>query len=219
MDTTPPPELANLLEAGDPASVDRAWQVFLRRHNDTILRATRCFSSDYDGQMDRYGHVLEELRRDNFKRLRSYSEDPRGRFRTWIMVVCRRLCVDYHRSLYGRARESGNDAREDRARRRRLVDMMVDELNPDGQRDTRAMNPERELLNQELSQALESALAQLEPEDRLLLQLRYYDGLPVRKVALVMRYPTVFHVYRRLKPLLRALREQLEERGFKDSQP
>lgn len=219
MDTTLPPELASLLEAGDPASVDRAWRTFLQRHNDTILKATRCFSADYDGQMDRYRHILEELRRDDFTRLRKYSQNPQGRFRTWLAVVCRRLCIDYHRSLYGRDREAGRVARDGRATRRRLVDLMADQLNPDGQKDPAGRSPEWELRSRELSQALESVVASLDPEDRLLLKLRYDDGLPVRKVALVMRYPTVFHVYRRLRPLLNSMREQLEEKGVGGPEP
>lgn len=214
-----PPELANLLEAGDSASVDKAWRAFLERHTPSILRATRCFSANYDGQMDRYRYVLEELRRDDFRRLRCYSRDPRGTFRTWLTVVCRRLCIDYHRTLYGRDRESGPTARDERETRRRLVDLIAEELNPDGQRDAQGRDPEAKVRNLELSEALESTLAALEPEDRLLLRLRYFDGLPVRSVALVMRYPTVFHVYRRLKPLLESLRRELEDKGFQDSAP
>jgi RNA polymerase sigma factor (sigma-70 family) len=219
MATSPPPELADLIEAGTPASAERAWSTFLQRHSKTILAAARCFAPDYDGQMDRYRHVLEELRRDDFGRLRRFHQNPRGRFQTWLLVVCRRLCIDYHRSRYGRDRGASKVTQETRARRRRLADLLMEELDAEGPRDTSGKNPEGELRTLELSEAVEAVLSELNPEDRLLLKLRFYDGLPVRNVALAMRYPTVFHVYRRLTPLLKSLREQLEKRGVDGPEP
>jgi RNA polymerase sigma factor (sigma-70 family) len=183
------------------------------------MSAARCFASDYDGSMDRYGHVLEELRRDDFRRLRGYAADPRSTFRTWLLVVCRRLCVDYYRSRYGRDREGGPAVHEERQKRRRLADFVVEDLDPEGVRNGSREDPERQLRATELSRALESAVSELTPEERLLLKLRFQDGLPVRAVARVMKYPTVFHVYRRLKPVLSSLRTNLEERGIESPEP
>lgn len=219
MASAPPPELTRLLEAGDPLSVERAWKAFLQRYSEAILSATRCFASDYDGSMDRYGHVLEELKRDDFRRLRGYAADPRSTFRTWLVVVCRRLCVDYHRARYGRDREGGAAVREERQKRRRLADFVVEELDPERVRSGSMEDPEQRLRATELSRALESVTSELTPEERLLLKLRFQDGLPVRAVARVMKYPTVFHVYRRLNPLLGSLRNRLRELGIESPEP
>jgi RNA polymerase sigma factor (sigma-70 family) len=169
--------------------------------------------------MDRYRFILEELQREDYKRLRTYSADPSSRFSTWLVVVARRLCYDYHRKLYGRDRSTDPATRETRAVRRRLVDMMAKELDPAHIEDPAEADPEQELRVSELSGALEGVLSGLEPEERLLLKLRFDDGLPVSKVARSMRYPTVFHVYRKLNPLLARLRTQLEERGVGDPYP
>lgn len=56
-------------------------------------------------------------------------------------------------------------------------------------------------------------------EDRLLLKLRFEDGLPVRKIAEVMRFASEFVVYRRLKSLLTDLKRRLEEAGVHDPLP
>ena len=214
MATAPPRELTDLLAATDSTSEERAWEAFLARYSRSILNAARCFAFDYDDSMDRYGFILEELRKDDLKRLRAYAVDARSRFSTWLMVVARRLCLDYHRKLYGRNRTSSEATRESRVVRRRLVDLVAEELDPEGVGDLSSDNPERALRRTELSAGLAGVLRGLNPEERLLLKLRFEDDLPVTAVARAMRYPTVFHVYRRLNPLLARIRKGLEERGI-----
>jgi RNA polymerase sigma factor (sigma-70 family) len=215
-----PKELLDLFAAGDPSAAEEAWERFLRRFSETILNAAWCSAAEYDGRMDRYAYILEQLKRDGFRRLRGYGVDPRARFQTWLTVVCRRLCVDYHRERYGRERGAGRDGREPPdTSRRRLVDLVVEELDPDGIRDESSRSPEEEVRLTELTRALERALSGLDPEDRLLLRLRFQDGLPARDVARVMHLPTVFHFYRRLNPILTSLRLHLTEKGIEGSEP
>lgn len=57
--------------------------------------------------MDRYAHVLDKLQVDDFRRLRTFVADGRGKFTTWLTVVVRRICLDHHRQRYGRVRERG----------------------------------------------------------------------------------------------------------------
>jgi RNA polymerase sigma factor (sigma-70 family) len=214
-----PRELVDLLRASDGGEADRAWERFLERHSGTILDATWCVSQDYDGRMDRYAYVLEQLRTDRFKRLRRYTANPRARFQTWLTVVCRRLCVDYHRRRYGRDRAVGRESQEQAARRRRLVDLVAEELDPNRIRDASLANPEEQTRRTELSFALDDALSKLPPEDRLLLRLRFQDGLSVRATARVLRIPTVFHVYRQLNTTLGLLRSHLEAKGIDGADP
>lgn len=209
-----PKELLDLLRASVGTDVDKAWERFLERHSGTILDATWCMSEDYDGRMDRYAFILEQLRTDRFKRLRAYTPNPRARFQTWLTVVCRRLCVDYHRKRYGRDRTPGPDSHERAASRRRLVDLVAEELDPDGIRDASSPNPEDRAARNELSRALEGALSELGFEDRLLLRLRFQDGLSAKAVAQLLRLPTVFHVYRRLNSTLGQLRNHLQGKGI-----
>ncbi len=143
------PELAALLGTADPASQDHAWSEFLKRYNTYLVKTTRFLSHDYDGAMDRYRYVLEELRRDNFKRLRAYAADPRSRLSTWLVAVVQRLCVDYERKRYGRLRETSSGAtREALTARRRLLDLVTEELDafsspPRGWPPARRSNPPR----------------------------------------------------------------------------
>jgi DNA-directed RNA polymerase specialized sigma subunit len=57
---------------------------------------------------------------------------------------------------------------------------------------------------------------QLPDHDRLLLHLRFAEELPVREIASIMRFPTVFHVYRRLDSVFHTLRRALHLQGVED---
>lgn len=219
MARSPPKELVDLFGASNEAATDGAWERFLQRHSGTILNATWREAGDYDGRMERYVFILEQLKKDEFQRLRRYAADPRARFETWLTVVCRRLCVDYYRSRYGRDRARGRESRERTARRRRLTDLVAEELDPDGALDASSPDPEEEACRSELARALEGALSELGHEDRLLLRLRFQDDLPARAVTQVLHLPTVFHFYRRLNSALGFLKSRLEERGIEGSEP
>lgn len=210
----PSPRLAALLDGGDPLARERAWSDFLEEYSPVLLKAARRFGRDYDATMDRYRFVLEKLQEDDHRRLRAYEPRGRSTFAAWLVVVARRLCVDYDRARYGRGgRGADPDAgEEERIRRRGLADLTGVAL--DVGRLSSGSNPERGIRERELREALETAMGALDPRDRMLLKLRFEDGLPVRQIADVMRFPTVFHVYRRLNPALDRVRRGLLERGI-----
>jgi DNA-directed RNA polymerase specialized sigma subunit len=62
---------------------------------------------------------------------------------------------------------------------------------------------------------LSQALEQLSDHDRLLVQLRFNDDLPMSKVASIVGYPTRFHAYRRLTRALESLKSFLMSRGIR----
>ncbi|MFQ5680292.1 MAG: RNA polymerase sigma factor [Gemmatimonadota bacterium] len=215
-----PSPLANLLDATDPAAREKAWSKFLDHYSGLLIHTCRRFGGSYDAAMDRYLYVAERLKDDEFSRLRRFSADGRGKFSTWLVVVSRRLCYDEYRSRYGReaGEEEPGSAGEAREVRRRLVDLMAEDMEPGALPDPGA-GPERELRAAELGRALEAALAGLDPDDRLLLKLRFEDDLPVRRIAPLIGFPTVFHVYRRLKSVLAELRARLEGGGVHEASP
>ncbi len=207
-----PPELSRLLCSSDPSSMEEDWAAFVDLYSRLLLHTARSFGGDYDSGMDRYAYVLEELRRDDFKRLRSYAADGRSRFSTWLVVVARRLCLDCHRHKYGRDRTGGQDL-EGRATRKRLVDLLAEAVDLPVLPDPSAPNPESDVQRAEMLETLELTVGRMEPRDRLLLKLRFYDGVSVREIAKVMAFPSVFHVYRRLRDLFASLRRELSGQG------
>jgi len=208
-----PPELIRLLSAPDPPTRDAAWDAFVAAHSRLLLHTARSLNHDHDAAMDGYAYVLQALRENEYRRLRAYAADGRSKFSTWLVVVARRLCLDFHRKRYGRARESGEGSRETRAARRRLVDLVAEELDTSRFAPRASSDPAAELQDRERAAALGAALCALPPRDRLLLALRFEDDLPAREIARVMDLPTPFHVYRRLNTLLASLRHSLRQHG------
>jgi RNA polymerase sigma factor (sigma-70 family) len=220
MGTAPPPELTRLLSAEDQASQDHAWETFLRFHSRLLISTAGDFGGDPDAAMDRYAYVLEQLRRDDLKRLRAYVADERGKFTTWLVVVARRLCLDYRRRRYGRPRSDPDCGRElERVVRKRLVDFIAEDLDPSVFSSPDGSDPEKELRAAELRDSLSEALGSLSSRDRLLLAFRYERDLTARQIARLMQFPSVFHVYRHLKTVQRSLRTSLEAKGVDSATP
>ena len=214
-----PRELYDLLDAADPAAREAAWKSFLETHSRLLLHTARTLHRDYDATMDAYAYLLDQLRHNDFHRLRSYAADSGSKFTTWLVVVARRVCLDRLRQRYGRRQNASPESREAQAARGRLVDLLAEDLDPSDVADPAGGTPETNLRAAELSRSLTNALSRLEPRDRLLLTLRFEDGLPAREIGQVMGFPTPFHVYRRIHALLEGLQAVLRRRGVEDSEP
>lgn len=214
-----PPELARLLAAADQAARESAWDAFVSAHTRLLLHTARSIGRDYDAAMDAYAYVLEALRQDDLRRLRAYTPIPGSKFTTWLVMVARRLCVDHVRRRYGQPRGEGAASEQVRLVRTRLADLLADDVDPDRLSQPADAGPDSELRSRELAQALVSSVAELEPRDRLLLTLRFDDGRAARDIAMIMRFPTPFHVYRRLTAVLAALKESLRRRGIEGPTP
>jgi RNA polymerase sigma factor (sigma-70 family) len=166
--------------------------------------------------------VLERLREDDCRRLRGFVADGRSTFTTWLVVVARRLCVDHYRRRYGRARRGEGDpheAREERASRRRLLELTPATVDLTALADDHALAPDAALQVAQRDDALAGGVGELDPTDRLLLKLRFEDNLSAREIAIVLRMPSAFHVYRRLAVVCGSLRRWLVGRGIENSVP
>jgi RNA polymerase sigma factor (sigma-70 family) len=206
-----PSEVIRLISAGSGADAEEAWTAFVAAYRTTLLRVASAFSPGYDGALDRYAYMLDQLRRHDCRRLRRFVADGRGRFSTWLTVVARRLCLDHYRRRYGRFRAAprqvgGMDAR---ATRRRLADLFADVAEVASLEDPAGTDPVDQMASAERCDALCRAVAELPPADQLLLRLRFEQDLSAREVAELLGFPTPFHVYRRLDVVCRTLRARL----------
>jgi DNA-directed RNA polymerase specialized sigma24 family protein len=150
MRRSPPQALQALLQADDDAAREHAWDDFIAEFSRLILHVTRSQTDSYDVAMDRYSFVLERLREGDFRRLRTYAADGRGKFSTWLVVVVRRLCADEARRRYGRDRGTSTDRRG----RRDLVDLVGSEIDVNLLPDTAAALPSDAISAHELQEAL-----------------------------------------------------------------
>ena len=209
---TLPPVVERLLRAPSGAAGDDAWAAFLDGYSGLLLRVAAAFAPGYDAALDRYAYMLDELRRQDYRRLRTYAADGRGRFTTWLTVVARRLCLDHFRQHYGRNRSPAPGREETvsrRAARRRLSDLAGAVTDLSCLPDPTLRDPGEVVDERDRRQALEEALAELGPADRLLLQLRFEEGLTAREIAPLLGLPSQFHVYRRIDLVCGMLRARL----------
>lgn len=212
-----PPELCGVFEAQDDAARDKAWETFVKTHGRLLFHVARTAQKGYDEAMDRYAYILDRLRADDFRRLRGYATREGTQFSSWLGVVATRLCVDYHRQRYGRSdADAATDALETR---RRLVDFISSEIDLAIIEDTTTRDPESVVRVSELRRALEGAVAELPNRDRLLITLRFSNDASAREIAEAMGFASPFHVYRRLKKVLRTLQAALVQRGFEGPEP
>jgi len=216
------PELQDLLHCTDPAAGEAAWTRLVQSYTPLLLHAVRSVAPQSDAAMDAYVYVLERLREDEFRRLRAFAIDGRSSFGTWLVVVARRLCIDRHRQLYGRAPRGEHDAaaaQAERLARRRLLDLTALPIEAADLIDESSDSPERAIRVAELHCALDAALADLSVADRVVLKLRFEDGLSAQAIASALGLPTQFHVYRQLNVIYANLRRQLAVRGVMSSAP
>lgn len=202
------------LLADDPPS-DTAWSDFAREYSRLLLHVARSTCHGHDDSMDAYAFVLEKLREDGCRRLRAYNVDPRSKFSTWLVVVVRRICLDFRRARYGRIRNE--DSERERAQvgmRENLAKLEGDSDLIDAIVDESTSSVSAQLERKELSCALANIRTSLPAADRLLLSLRFDDGVGVPEIATILGYPSQFHVYRRINSLLAELKRRLVAEGF-----
>ena len=209
-----PVELQRLLLAADDPSRAAAWERLIAEHSHLLIRVARSLGGGHDEAMDRYAFILDRLCQSDCRRLRAYVPDSNAKFTTWLAVVARRLCLDQHRERYGRPLGVGRESADAARTRRCLEDLVSAELDLDQVADPAGADPSTIAQAQVVRDALRDALAALDPGDRLLLKLRFEDDLPAREIAGLIHLPTPFHVYRRLKTLLAALRSALQQVGI-----
>jgi RNA polymerase sigma factor (sigma-70 family) len=204
-----PPMLATLLTATDKTVRDESWAAFVTRYTPLLLHTVHRLVHSYDEAMDRYTYLLEQLSRNEFRRLRAFAALGPGLFSTWLVVVAHRILVDYHRQRYGRLRldaaKRGEEARNASLLRRQLAEMIGEELHASAPGDE-STDPEGRTCAAECTAAIQTAVSSLDPRDQLLLNLRFNKDLAAREIAGVMGFPTPFHVYRRLRAVLAVLR-------------
>ncbi len=83
--------------------------------------------------------------------------------------------------------------------------------------DQRVVDGERVALQARMREALSVALATLEPEDRLILKLRFADGFTIRAIAATLDLDQR-RIYARVQRVLDQVREQIMKEGLRSEE-
>jgi RNA polymerase sigma-70 factor (ECF subfamily) len=148
--------------AGDAAAWNDVVGIYFRR----VLNLAYRFSGNYDDAQDLTQEVFIKL----FKALDTY--DRRSNFHSWMMSVCRNLCIDHYR------------------RRRREEERVTREVDPDSLvSDAPIARPETELERQDQVALVRAALVRLGPTVRTAVILRDIHELSYQEIAQRLNLP------------------------------
>ncbi len=103
--TNPPdnnPGIAQLLQRLASQDSPEAWGQFLTDYAPLIYDVIQSFEQDQDLAGDCFLFVCEKLCQNQFRRMRRFNPRGPARFSTWLRVVVRNLCLDWHRKEFGR---------------------------------------------------------------------------------------------------------------------
>jgi RNA polymerase sigma-70 factor (ECF subfamily) len=148
-----------------------AFEQLVHAHDQAVLRlALRITGSESDAQ-----DIHQEAFLKVFTRLAGFRFECS--LSTWIYRIVTNLCLDHLRRNRKR--------REDVALEGTVNGGEYNLLNqfPD---DTAANNPEQQLLGRELGTHISSALQTLTPRERMVFELKHFQGLKLRTVGQIL---------------------------------
>jgi RNA polymerase sigma-70 factor (ECF subfamily) len=148
-----------------------AFEELVRHYDRVVLRLALNITGSYEDAQDIYQEAF----------LRAYRNLARFRFEcsfyTWIYRIATNLCLDHLRQRQLRNRDILTERFEEGEE-----ESVLDRV-PDQRPDT---SPERATLSREVRDRIRMALARLSPRERVVFELKHYQGLKLQTVATML---------------------------------
>jgi RNA polymerase sigma-70 factor (ECF subfamily) len=174
------PELARRLKRRDPQVMAELYDRYGRLAYSLILRIVRDTG------------IAEDLVQETFLRVWNRAQgfdEERGALGPWLLAVARNRAIDYLRSAGGRMTRNSLE--------------LIETEHPAAFGDFEA-----DVLSQDTARRIRSALDQLAPNQRSVIELAYFEGLSQSEMAERMGQP-LGTVKTWVRTALKNLREQL----------
>jgi RNA polymerase sigma-70 factor (ECF subfamily) len=146
-----------------------AFEELVSRYDRDVLRLAMSLVRQPEDSRDIYQEVF----------LRAYRNLSRFRFEcsfyTWLYRIATNVCLDHLRRK--------NTRREDQAPQAEESDGTAHDFFDQQMEHRAAANPERHLLGQELGQYIAKAIDGLSPRERMVFELKHYEGLRLRVIG------------------------------------
>jgi RNA polymerase sigma-70 factor (ECF subfamily) len=186
-------DLIREAQRGDRA----AFEELVRQYDQSVLRlALHLTGSESDAQ---------DIYQDAF--LKAYRHIGSFRFEcsfyTWMYRIVTNLCLDHLRKRKTR-REDSAVVTDSEGEERDLLDSV-----PDARASA---NPERDLMRRELGGKISKALENLTPRERMVFELKHYQGLKLRTIGEMLNTTeetaknTLFRATQKLRGVLQEMR-------------
>jgi RNA polymerase sigma-70 factor, ECF subfamily len=158
-------------EAGLIRAVQRgdqdAFEQLVRAYDQNVLRLAMNLLRSPEDARDVYQEAFLRV----FRNIHSFRFDCS--FHTWLYRIVTNICLDHLRKR--KVRKEEQTVME-------TADGAVDRIESFEERGADA-DPERNCLNRELTGRIQSALDDLSPRERMVFELRHYQGLRLRNIG------------------------------------
>jgi RNA polymerase sigma-70 factor (ECF subfamily) len=162
-------QVDSLIRAAQRGDQD-AFEQLVRAYDQSVLRLAMNLLRSPEDARDVYQETFLRV----YRNLPSFRFDCS--FHTWLYRIATNICLDQLRKRKVRKEESSMFETPDG-----LVDRM------DGLEEAGAeANPERRMWNRQLQQKIELALGRLTPRERMVFELRHYQGLRLRNIGEIL---------------------------------
>src|SRR5579864_91373 len=157
-------ELIRAAQRGDRS----AFEVLVRQYDQAVLRLAMHLTGTEADARDIYQEAF----------LKAYRHIGNFRFEcsfyTWIYRIVTNLCLDHLRKRQTR-REDPQTVTDMSGREVDVLERVSD--------DRAGANPERDLMRRELGAKITQALGRLTPRERMVFELKHYQGLRLRTIG------------------------------------
>jgi RNA polymerase sigma-70 factor (ECF subfamily) len=186
-------ELIRAAQRGDRA----AFESLVRQYDQAVLRLALHLTGSEPDARDVYQEAF----------LKAYRHIGNFRFEcsfyTWIYRIVTNLCLDHLRKRQTRKEDSGTVI-DSSGQEVDLLDRVSD--------DRSGANPERDLMRRELGDKISAALTKLTPRERMVFELKHYQGLRLRTIGEMLNTTeetaknTLFRATQKLRSALAPMR-------------
>lgn len=155
-------ELIRRAQGGDRS----AFEALVRQYDQTVLRLVSQMVGSAEEARDLYQEAFLKV----YRSLRRFRLD--ARFSTWLYRVVLNVCFDHFRRQHARKEvQVPADSGEEHDYFSNVAD------------NRPVLNPERAAQSRQIQRRIELAVAQLNPRERLVFELRHYQGLKLRAIG------------------------------------
>jgi RNA polymerase sigma-70 factor (ECF subfamily) len=160
------PDEATLIRAAQRGDAD-AFESLVRSYDQNVLRIAMNLLRSPEDARDVYQEAFLRV----YRNLGSFRFDCS--FHTWLYRIVTNICLDYLRKRKVR-REESNVVETPEGPMDRMENFPED--GPGG-------DPERHAWNTQLHEKIDRALTELSPRERMVFELRHYQGLRLRNIG------------------------------------
>jgi len=160
------PQVESLIRAAQRGDTD-AFEQLVRAYDQSVLRLAMNLLRSPEDARDVYQEAFLRV----YRNLHSFRFDCS--FHTWLYRIVTNICLDQLRKRKVRKEESAVVE---------TADGPIDRMDSFEEEGVDA-NPERTMWNRQLKGKIESAIEDLTPRERMVFELRHYQGLRLRAIG------------------------------------